>query len=823
MTTASPFVLRTNLANDLRRQFAKASKPRVDLDENADAWKQKAEDALIQQHPWVSKVRIHTVIGLKSTEGYGVGFFHLTPRQVPAAATGEDQINVLSVPIIISDFKLAPLDIFHYNGQFYPLNEERALRLLRLPDIFVETDRSPREFERRHYDSRRAFGGNLGLERWGSFDGKTSTPRLDALKRELKAAVAECLRAPVGGTRQKLSSLCGEVVSRDQARIERVQRQVPALTMFLQDKTSSIRFQDPGEDASRIKISEAQSRAFVELAELSGIEMKVEDDAIYTRDWWHSSPDTGCAKVSSWEPASFHEVSRALGEQRAAQLIEKRWMWQPIKESEARGRVTRTMQEGRSDQISRDLEEMADPAWFDASRAFSKSSESMMGEIKSPKSLKLAGAPAVKLMVVNPKKRLGLPETFETYIVNSPICNGLGNTRIGLLLPSGTLILPADEWNCFDDMHAVPTRGEPLTSLPEIKGVRRYVRLDHVRDKDFDLVKVIMWMTDGVIQGILVREDQMEIDGQRYYEAFDAHQWSSDRDEDVPVVVRLSKDFARVMREERNEATVFHAPAGARVITLGERSEPGDDSLKTSSSRVFEHGSVSVPALVIKTSAPAQVYLGWTPPGDDASQVDVRFERGKYRIKCSSMDTLFPFREWCGPRDAAGALHYLGMNTAQVKQVMSQARTSGWLSVEMDLPELGAGKRVADQALERSFEKDAEIDRFVSKVSSAELIKAAALSWSQARSLPPGKTSSVTMGMTVDAALSLGFLNRQNLMKFVDARPELEDCLSRLCSILMGCRIGMTEVPEDAVELAIDGLEPVLQGLRVLEMSLNAF
>lgn len=68
----------------------------------------------------------------------------------------------------------------------------------------------------------------------------------------------------------------------------------------------------------------------------------------------------------------------------------------------------------------------------------------------------------------------------------------------------------------------------------------------------------------------------------------------------------------------------------------------------------------------------------------------------------------------------------------------------------------------------------------------------------------------------VDSVLSLGFINPENMMTFVSYLPQLDEAQSKLCELLMAARLGMKELPEEAIERAIHGLEGAIEGLNVI-------
>lgn len=72
--------------------------------------------------------------------------------------------------------------------------------------------------------------------------------------------------------------------------------------------------------------------------------------------------------------------------------------------------------------------------------------------------------------------------------------------------------------------------------------------------------------------------------------------------------------------------------------------------------------------------------------------------------------------------------------------------------------------------------------------------------------------------MTVDAVLSLGFVNSENVRMFVSRLPYLEKALSMVCELVLASRLGTTEIPEAASARAARGLDDAIQGLRALSL-----
>lgn len=68
----------------------------------------------------------------------------------------------------------------------------------------------------------------------------------------------------------------------------------------------------------------------------------------------------------------------------------------------------------------------------------------------------------------------------------------------------------------------------------------------------------------------------------------------------------------------------------------------------------------------------------------------------------------------------------------------------------------------------------------------------------------------------VDTVLSLGFINPENIMTFVSYLPDIEDVQTKLCELLFSVRLGMTNIPQSALERSIRSMEEVIEGLKIL-------
>ncbi|NDD05738.1 MAG: hypothetical protein EB078_12610, partial [Proteobacteria bacterium] len=78
------------------------------------------------------------------------------------------------------------------------------------------------------------------------------------------------------------------------------------------------------------------------------------------------------------------------------------------------------------------------------------------------------------------------------------------------------------------------------------------------------------------------------------------------------------------------------------------------------------------------------------------------------------------------------------------------------------------------------------------------------------------EASFVENTQTVDALLSLNFVNPENVSKMVEKLPSLKSAISNLASLLVASRLGIQEIPEQSVSAAMMKLVDVVNGLEAL-------
>lgn len=83
------------------------------------------------------------------------------------------------------------------------------------------------------------------------------------------------------------------------------------------------------------------------------------------------------------------------------------------------------------------------------------------------------------------------------------------------------------------------------------------------------------------------------------------------------------------------------------------------------------------------------------------------------------------------------------------------------------------------------------------------------------------EAATFTNAETVDAVLSLNFITPENVAGYIDSIPTFEESTSKLAELLIGVRLGLSDVPEAAVSSALGGMERAITGLKKLQVRAN--
>ncbi len=70
---------------------------------------------------------------------------------------------------------------------------------------------------------------------------------------------------------------------------------------------------------------------------------------------------------------------------------------------------------------------------------------------------------------------------------------------------------------------------------------------------------------------------------------------------------------------------------------------------------------------------------------------------------------------------------------------------------------------------------------------------------------------------TADKILAMNFINPENLATFASYLPDLEETSTKLAEMLVASRLGMNQIPEQAVQSSMRNLEEVIEGVKQLQ------
>jgi len=197
---------------------------------------------------------------------------------------------------------------------------------------------------------------------------------------------------------------------------------------------------------------------------------------------------------------------------------------------------------------------------------------------------------------------------------------------------------------------------------------------------------------------------------------------------------------------------------------------------------------------------------------DDASSVEQLKVAASTELLLSD-GSVYQLRGLTHDLDAADMEFELcarGLDTDSARGLMKQASAHE----RVEIPGLRPLRRVsaADRTAE-IWKAAAEAGRRVVHDPSVDLVAEIAVL---------SKTASLVIDKeTVDAVLSLGFMNPENMSIYADFIPELEKVSSKLAEVLIASRLGMDDVREAAAKNALSQVSSVIRGLTTLRSRIS--
>lgn len=179
----------------------------------------------------------------------------------------------------------------------------------------------------------------------------------------------------------------------------------------------------------------------------------------------------------------------------------------------------------------------------------------------------------------------------------------------------------------------------------------------------------------------------------------------------------------------------------------------------------------------------------------DMNPVRVRFTGIDYEISGGSL----PEKVACDVRQARALLVNLGADLEKCAHILKTAKHK---PVAMHGCDKLTSRKEVEGKVKVAYEKVAQ----AAVVLKTNLVKQAA---------------EMNERATVDAVLSLGFLNADNLAKFVSYVPVFEKCADFLAELTLGSRLGLRQINEAATTGAMSKIEEILEGLKKIESSMK--
>ena len=199
----------------------------------------------------------------------------------------------------------------------------------------------------------------------------------------------------------------------------------------------------------------------------------------------------------------------------------------------------------------------------------------------------------------------------------------------------------------------------------------------------------------------------------------------------------------------------------------------------------------------------------------NANSVELISDGSSYSIRGDNAAAAFG-REILTGNETAFALCSLGLSGEQATEAMKTAAVKSSVHIPNTRRVLTLATRSA-----HSLEKAASIVSAADSVPRADLTTELAL-LTAPKGMGLWKEASVILSReTTDAILSLGFVTPENASLYVNYLPELEKVASKLAELLVASRLGMDDVRESSAKNAMTQVNAVIRGLETMRERIN--
>lgn len=764
------------------------------MSEDPNQWPQEALQELFKQVPYISDFMPQVSMQKADAErGYGIGFIVVSNKsEMQNGATAGDQrsagIKQVRIPIVIKDGQLSPFDVMvTETSKILPLTESRLRSALFRPQAFDVTGKTPGDQSMigQLYPPYRMNYGQAGVIMPGAGDmGKTSS----ALEQYLeKSAIA-------GGKAQAEGKKASDFDPKQVAMGKEVESEHTS-DPKVQERILADHLAEFPDYYTRLKKMEDEAK-------------KTKEGAFYPS---RAAVRTLARRSATKGMETAGEVSRKGGTSATQSFYER------AKEGSVLQAILPTINASDLDAFRATI---TDP---DVRLAYEKNAAATVGSVsqllkhepvKLASPLTVAEPSVVQVMRVNDgylvkmaSHRAWAPQVFQ-------LDRGQALQKLG-----SKIVLAADETGAVtmaDEGVGAPEQ-EPEESAPgpvEAPGTYKVQR-----DDGEELV--------GVVLPSLVDVDGGEVpialftNGSQAAVQTDVLGALVSQDAALPASEEPPGGYGVFFTDEGGELKATIPLKLMAEVAGPAQGEPSAFSAETYDGRPIQ---VSVqPDIQIVTGSPDGTMLipahwQWSSmEGADNvalagaeqevnkqaearrhfASVEIRGNGESFSITGPAVEKLASDEKYfLGLNDAMFLLAGLGVNQQYGIQKLGEA-SSGWHPVQVRIG------RLIRTAEEQQKIAQARAQETLSRlpVLRRQLFKEAAV---------------ISDPDAVDTVLSLGFINPENLVAFVGYIPKIDETQTKLCELLLASRLGLSDVPEGALERSIRATEEVIEGLKTL-------
>lgn len=261
--------------------------------------------------------------------------------------------------------------------------------------------------------------------------------------------------------------------------------------------------------------------------------------------------------------------------------------------------------------------------------------------------------------------------------------------------------------------------------------------------------------------------------------------------EDIKATVPIN-----VMGREEVDGLPAWMVQGAEGESTRLRFAPGLQNIEFVDGELFLPENAGFISLNEGASLPLASEPGAPKVASAASSVTVRRDGDTYALTFRGADKLSALVRSRGELDHDDAMFVLAL--AGVSPPTASTKLASADIVSLPIRDI----TMFEELVKQSSDETASLAAMISGLRMSLVKEAAAL---------PSST-------TVDAVLSLGFINPENVRLFLARLPYLEKSLSMLCEMVVASRLGLTSIPEGAASRGARGVDAVITGLRGLAL-----